>query len=219
MGSRLFWLSFGGALLITSLSAWVSWEFFIKPMDAAVRTSNLLHEKFQESLGVSPRILANAGVLFSQKSELERLVLSSGEVSVRETFEGQKPGGGDFSAAACFRVEGGFFLREPFQINVRRGGAVAEVTLPQVKVLSLEMTAPVLFQPEDLAWDRIPDRLQTRITKALDRRAKRDLLEGGLLKRAEQELREKVRGIAAQAGCEVVFVGARDPNEDGVPNR
>jgi hypothetical protein len=208
MGSRLFWLSFGGALVITTLSAWISWEFFIKPMDAAVRTSNLLHEKFQGSLGVSPRILANAGVLFSQKSELESLVLSSGEVSVRETFEGQKPGGGDFSAAAGFRAEGGFFFREPFQINVRRGGAVAEVILPQVKVLSLEMTTPVLFQPEDLAWDQIPDRLQTRITKALDRRAKRDLLEGGLLKRAEQDLREKVRGIASQAGCEVVFVAS-----------
>jgi hypothetical protein len=59
-----------------------------------------------------------------------------------------------------------------------------------------------------LVWDRIPDRLQTRITKALDRRAKRDLLEGGLLKRAEHELREKVRGIASQAGCEVVFVAS-----------
>ena len=208
MGSRLFWLSFGGSLLITSLSAWVSWEFFIKPMDAAVRTSNLLHEKFQGSLGVSPRILANAGVLFSQKSELESLVLSSGEVSVREPFEGQKPGGGDFSAGAVFRAEGGFFFREPFQINVRRGGAVAEVLLPQVKILRLEITTPVLFQPEDLVWDRIPDRLQTRITKALDRRAKRDLLEGGLLKRAEHELREKVRGIASQAGCEVVFVAS-----------
>ena len=219
MGSRFFWLSFGGALVITSLSAWVSWEFFIKPMDAAVRTSNLLHEKFQESLGVSPRILANAGVLFSQKSELESLVLSSGEVSVRETFEGQKPGGGDFSAAAVFRAEGGIFFREPFQINVRRGGVVADVILPQVKVLSLEMSAPVLFLPEDLAWDRIPDRLQTRITKALDRRAKRDLLEGGLLKRAEHELREKVRGIASQAGCAVVFVPAGATTDGGESNR
>jgi hypothetical protein len=219
MGSRLFWLSFGGALVITSLSAWVSWEFFIKPMDAAVRTSNLLHEKFQGSLGVSPRILANAGVLFSQKSELESLVLSSGEVSVRETFEGQKPGGGDFSAGAGFRAEGGIFFREPFQINVRRGGVVADVTLPQVKVLRLEMTPPVLFQPEDLLWDAMPERLQTRITKALERRAKRDLLEAGLLKRAEHELREKVREIVSQARCEVVFVSAREPNEDGVSNR
>ena len=208
MGSRFFWLSFGSALLITSLCAWVSWEFFIKPMDAAVRTSNLLQEKFQGSLGVSPRILANAGVLFSQKSELESLVLSKGEVSVRETFEGQKPGGGDFSAGAAFQAEGGIFFREPLQINVRRGGAIADVSLPQIKVLRLEMTSPVQFDPGDLAWDSMPDRLQTRISRSLERRAKRDLLEGGLLKRAEHELREKVRYIASQAGCEVVFVGS-----------
>jgi hypothetical protein len=208
MGSRLFWLSFGSALIITSLCAWVSWEFFIKPMDAAVRTSNLLHEKFQGSLGVSPRILANAGVLFSQKSELESLVLSNGEVSVRETFEGQKPGGGDFSASASFRADGGFFFREPFQINVRRGGAIADVTLPQVKVLTLEKTDSIQFEPGDLAWDDLSDRLQTRVSRSLERRAKRDLLEGGLLKRAEHELREKVRHIASQVGCEVVFVGS-----------
>jgi len=208
MGSRLFWLSFGGALLITSLAAWVSWEFFIKPMDAAVRTANLLHEKFQESMGVSPRILANAGVLFSQKSELESLVLSSGEVSVRESFAGQKPGGGDFSAGADFQAEAGFFFREALQINVRRGGAIADVSLPQIKILRLEMTSSVQFDPGDLAWDGIPDRLQTRISRYLERRAKRELVEGGLMKRAEQELREKVRHIALQAECEVVFSSA-----------
>ena len=208
MGSRLFWLSFGSALIITSLCAWVSWEFFIKPMDAAVRTSNLLHEKFQGSLGVSPRILANAGVLFSQKSELESLVLSKGEVGVRETFEGQKPGGGDFSASASFRADGGFFFREPFQINVRRGGVVADVTLPQVKVLTLEKTDVIQFEPGDLAWDDLSDRLQTRVSRSLERRAKRDLLESGLLTRAEQELREKVRDIPSQPGCGVVCVGA-----------
>ena len=215
MGSRFFWLSFGGALLVTSLCAWVSWEFFIKPMDAAVRTSNLLHEKFQGALGVSPRILANAGVLFSQKSELESLVLANGEIGVRETFEGQKPGGGDFSASADFRAEGGFFFREPFQINVRRGGAVADVTLPQVKVLTLEITVPIRFEPAELAWDDLSDRLQTRVSRSLERRAKRDQLEGGLLKRAEHELREKVRHIASQAGCEVVFVGSeKTPSQE-----
>jgi ABC-type nickel/cobalt efflux system permease component RcnA len=208
MGSRLFWLSFGSALLITSLAAWVSWEFFIKPMDAAVRTANLLHEKFQDSMGVSPRILANAGVLFSQKSELESLVLSSGEVSVRESFAGQKPGGGDFSAGADFQAEAGFFFREALQINVRRGGAIADVSLPQIKILRLEMSSPVQFDPGDLAWKALSDRLQTRVSRSLERRAKRDLLEGGLLKRAEHELREKVRHIASQAGCEVVFVGS-----------
>ena len=219
MGSRLFWLSFGGALLITSLAAWVSWEFFIKPMDAAVRTANLLHEKFQESMGVSPRILANAGVLFSQKSELESLVLSSGEVSVRESFAGQKPDGGDFSAGADFQAEAGFFFREALQINVRRGGAIADVSLPQIKILRLEMTSPVQFDPGELAWDGIPDRLQTRISRYLERRAKRELVDGGLMKRAEQELREKVRRIASQVGCEVVFLSSGEADQGGLPNR
>ena len=212
MGSRLFWLAFGGALLITTLSAWFSWEFFIKPMDAAVRTANRLHETFQESLGVSPRILANAGVLFSQKGELESLVLSNGEVRVKESFEGQKPGGGDFSASAGFSAEGGFFFREPLQINVRRGGAVADVILPQIKILRLEMVAPILIEPADLAWDAISDRLQTRVTRSLERLAKRELLESGLVKRAEDLLREKVQQLASQAGCEVVFVGAEGAN-------
>jgi len=219
MGSRLFWISFGGALLITSLAAWVSWEFFIKPMDAAVRTANLLHEKFQGSLGVSPRILANAGVLFSQKSERESLVLSSGNVSVRETFEGQKPGGGDFSAGGAFQSDAGFVCREPFQINVRRGGAIADIILPQVKTLHLEETSPFVMEPGDLSWEGMPERLQARVTRALERMAKKELVEGGLLKQAEHELREKTRQIAAEVGCEVVFATARESSPDGVSGR
>ena len=206
MGSRFFWLSFGGALLITLLAAWVSWRFFIQPMDAAVKTANVLHEKFQESLGVSPRILANAGVLFSQKSELESLVLASAEVGVLEGFDGQKPGGGDFSVAAVFRAEAGFMYREHLQINVRRGGASADVALPQIKILGLIMISPLEFEPKDLDWDKMSERLQTRISRSLERQAKRKMIEDGLLKKAEQQLQEKVRSIASQAGCEVVFL-------------
>jgi hypothetical protein len=131
---------------------------------------------------------------------------------VKESFEGQKPGGGDFSASAGFSAEGGFFFREPLQINVRRGGAVADVILPQIKILRLEMVAPILIEPADLAWDAISDRLQTRVTRSLERLAKRELLESGLVKRAEDLLREKVQQLASQAGCEVVFVGAEGAN-------
>jgi hypothetical protein len=205
MGSRFFWLSFGGALLVTTLSAWVSWEFFIKPMDAAIHTANLLHEKFQESLGLTPRILANAGVLDSQKSELESLTLSSGDGSVRESFAGQRPGGGDFAASADFRAQAGFFFREPLEINVRRGGTVADVTIPQMKILSLERMSPIVCEPADVTWDALPESLQTRVSKSLDRHAKREILDAGLLKRAENELQKKVRQIAMTAGCEVVF--------------
>lgn len=212
MGSRFFWLAFGGALLVTSLAAWFSWEFFIKPMDAAVKTANRLHEQFQKSLGLTPRILANAGVLFSQKSEVETLLLSKGEVLVQEKFEGQKPGGGDFSVAAGIRAEGGIFLREPFQINVRRGGVIIDVNLPQVKILRLEITGPPALEPEGIQWNALPDRLQTRVSRLLERSAKRDLLENGLVKNAEHALREKVWKIASQAGCEVVFVGLDEKN-------
>ena len=176
-------------------------------MDAAVRTANLLHVKFQESLGISPRILANAGVLFSQKSDLEALVLSTGEAVVRETYEGQKPGGGDFSAEAGFRAEGGIFFREPFQVNVRRGGLVVDVKLPQVKVLRIEAMAPIVLVPQDLVWNELSQRLQTKISRSLERLAKNRLLEDGLLKRSDGELREKVRRIASEAGCSVVFSG------------
>jgi hypothetical protein len=81
------------------------------------------------------------------------------------------------------------------------------------------MTSPVQFDPGDLAWDGIPDRLQTRISRYLERRAKRELVDGGLMKRAEQELREKVRRIASQAGCEVVFLSSGEADQGGLPNR
>ena len=88
-----------------------------------------------------------------------------------------------------------------------------------IKILRLETTSPVQFDPEDLVWDAMPERLQTRISRSLERRAKRELLEGGLMKQAEQELQEKVRLIALQAGCEVVFLSGRESDQGGLPNR
>jgi hypothetical protein len=65
----------------------------------------------------------------------------------------------------------------------------------------------------------MPERLQTRISRSLERLAKRELLEGGLMKQAEQELQEKVRLIASQAGCEVFFLSGRESDQGGLPNR
>jgi hypothetical protein len=39
------------------------------------------------------------------------------------------------------------------------------------------------------------------------------------MKQAEQELQEKVRRIASQAGCEVVFLSGRESDQGGLPNR
>jgi hypothetical protein len=39
------------------------------------------------------------------------------------------------------------------------------------------------------------------------------------MKQAEQELQEKVRLIASQAGCEVVFLSLGETEQGGLPNR
>ncbi len=205
MKGWFFWGAFGAATLVTALACWVGWVFFIHPMDEAVKTANRLEQRCAAALGISPRILANAGVLFAQKSHVEVLVTATRETTVEETFEGQNPSGGDVRVQAQFFAEAGVFTRAPFQIDVRKGGRLVDADLPQVKILRLEMRDPVVLEPGGTLWMDLPERLKLRVARSLERLAKQGMVAQGMLDTASTELENRVRAVGVEAGCEIVF--------------
>ena len=54
----------------------------IQPMDNAVKAANKIERIFSENFAITPRISANAGVLFSQTARDENLVMATREVVV-----------------------------------------------------------------------------------------------------------------------------------------
>ena len=205
--SRLiFFGTFFGATLFTIGICWLAWVFLLVPMSSAVKTGNRLKEAFQTGLGITPRILANAGAIFSQHAEGDSFVVVERNIEVEGTLDGQPPSWSTMGLKAEFRVKAGIFNRETFQVNVRRGGEEAEVELPKVKVVLLDMVGAPVIEPSGMSWDSLPERAREKGLLVLQRAAKRKAVDSGLLREAAGSLESQVASIAQKAGCRVVFV-------------
>lgn len=201
--NRFFWLGLGSATLITVLFCWVSWTFFIEPMDAAVRTVNALESAFESGFPSTPRISANAGVLVGQKNRSDRLVLFQTLVPVQAVLPSERPGGGDLTVRSEVGVEAGILCREPFQVNVARGGGTATVLHPKVRFLA-PATSPAIH-PDGVAWESLPERLQRKIERVVVRAAEQQATQAGALKEGTRRLHEQLRRLAAPSGCALDF--------------
>ena len=201
--NRLFWLGLGSATLITVFFCWISWTFFIEPMDAAVRTVNALESAFESGFPSTPRISANAGVLVGQKNREDRLVLLETRVPVQTVLSGERPGGGNLAVQSAVEVEVGILCREPFQVNVARGGATAKVQHPKVRFLP-PLVSPEI-QPDGVNWDALPERLRRKIERVVVRAAEQQATQKGALEEGTRRLHERLRNLAAPSGCALVF--------------
>jgi len=175
-------------------------------MSSAVKTGNRLKEAFQLELGITPRILANAGAIFSQHAEGDSFVVAERTIEVEGRLDGQPPGWSTMTLKAEFRVQAGIFNRETFQINVRRGGEEAEVDLPKTKIVLLKMIGSPAVDPAGISWDSLPERAKEKGLLVLQRAAKKNAVDSGLMNEAAGTLETRVASIARKAGCRVVFV-------------
>jgi len=205
--SRLiFFGTFFGATAFTIGVCWFAWVFLLVPMSSAVKTGNRLKEAFQLELGITPRILANAGAIFSQHAEGDSFVVAERTIEVEGRLDGQPPSWATMTLKAEFRVQVGIFNRETFQINVRRGGEEAEVDLPKTKIVLLKMVGSPAVDPAGISWDSLPERAKEKGLLVLQRAAKKNAVDSGLMNESAGTLETRVASIARNAGCRVIFV-------------
>lgn len=205
MKRGLFWLAFGSAAAVTTLFCWAAWIFLIQPMDNAVKAANKIERIFSENFAITPRISANAGVLFSQTARAENLVTATREVVVELPIDMPLKDGSQARVKADFRVEAGIAGRDPIDINIRRGGREADVVLPKPKILTLEWKEPPSVLGEGGKWGSLPESIQARMQRQFRLAARRQVLDGGLLPESEREFRARLQTLGAQAGCVFVF--------------
>jgi hypothetical protein len=177
----------------------------IQPMDNAVKAANKIERIFSENFAITPRISANAGVLFSQTARTENLVTAIREVVVELPIDMPLEDGSQPRVRGDFRVEAGIAGRDPIDINIRRGGREADVVLPKPKILSLEWKEPPAVLGGGRIWDSLPESIQSRIQRQLRLVARKQVLDDGLLAKADREFRDRLQVLGAQSGCVLVF--------------
>lgn len=203
--SPVFWLTFGGAAVVTFFSCWIGWAFFISPMNETVKTGNRMKVAFVEKLGLTPRIMANAGAIFAQSAASDQLIASQREGTIHLPFDGQAPAWPPLELKANFKASAGVFTRETIQFNILRGGRVAEALIPEIKILSLEIEEPEVESPDGFSWNQLPENARERIEIAFKKSAKKQLISEGFLDEAEKKLKKSFAEIAGISGCEVKF--------------
>ena len=211
MKGRWFWLAFGSAASTTILACWAAWVYMIQPMDAAVKTVNALENVFSTEFAITPRLAANAGVLFSQSAREENLVLVQRTLVIEQILDTPLEDGTQPLLRAEFLGEAGIAGRDPIEINIRRGGLEADVQLPKSKILALEITSTPTVVPPGPAWEALPERLSARATRQLRLAARQQFLDEGLLRDADHELRSRIESLASKAGCALVFQDLANP--------
>jgi len=211
MKRGLFWLAFGSAAAVTTLFCWAAWTFMIQPMDNAVKAANKIERIFSEKFPITPRISANAGVLFSQTARAENLVTATRKFVVELPIDMPLEDGSQPRVKGDFRVEAGIAGRDPIDINIRRGGREADAVFPKMKILTLELKQPPAVQGEGRNWDSLPENIQVRMLRQLRLAARKQVLDDGLLPEADREFRTRLQNLATEAGCALVFENPKAP--------
>ena len=207
MKSRLLWLTLAAAVVAAAIATWAAWIFLIAPIRTAIETGHKIQQEFASALNLTPRISAGRTVIFSptsptlelvtaERSSVERLRVEDTWLHSTKVFE----------VEAVFAAKAGFDLREPFSVNVLRGGRTAEIRLPKAQILSLGMSGLRVLADDDGIWNKISAQDREKAIGSLERQAKAEFLKTDLLATATREAEKRIREIAASAGCEAVFI-------------
>ena len=211
MQRGIFLAVFGSAAVVTSMFCWGAWIFFIHPMDEAVKTATRLKQIFTEQFEITPRISANAGVLFSQISREENLVTARRKTVVQLSIDIPLQDGSQPIVSAEFLAEAGIAGRETLEFNIRRGGREVDARIPANKILDLQLIGFPMVDSAKTSWITLPDHVQSRVLRQLRLAARKLILEEGLLAEADREFLARIQVIVDQADCALVIKNPKAP--------
>ncbi|MDX2080813.1 MAG: DUF4230 domain-containing protein [Terrimicrobiaceae bacterium] len=206
MKNAIFWGTLALAAAVTGLAAWISWAFFVEPMNRAVKTANTLASAFESAIQMTPRIAINQAVVISQNSPTFELTTMEREVLVRHTLrETWLHSTKEFEIEAPFTAKAGIPLRDEFSVDLLNGGQRAIVRLPRAKLLSLEMGELRILRDEDGLWNKLTANDRERAIRDLRLEARRQILATDLLTAAATEAKKRVAEIFSTAGTTPEF--------------
>ncbi len=104
-----------------------------------------------------------------------------------------------------FTVKAGFDLREPFTINITRYGLAIQASLPEPRILSLEMITYKIIKDENGWWNRISDQDREEAFYRLRTAALNAVQDSGILEEAKATAEERIREIVQRNGSTVEF--------------
>ncbi len=202
---------FSKPVLITALAAGVVLvasviAFYLVLVRAPLEIAGNVAEGFQEFFNFTPRVTIDQIVVIQQSTPIMEVSTLSRNLFVEDRWEDQWMGSTKtVEIQGSLTVKAGFDLREPFTINITRYGLAIQASLPEPKILSLEMNTYNIIKDENGWWNRVTDQDREKAFYRLRTAARKAAEESGILEEARATAKERIREIVQRNGSTVEF--------------
>jgi hypothetical protein len=193
------------ALLITgTLAAYVI--VVVVPTQLTKRSyeaAKTLGEDFKKAFQFTPEITVNNTVVLNQQTSVLELAVLNQNIEHRYTWENSWLGSTKkIFITGTFDVKVGYDLNKKFVIRLE--DAVAYVTLPDPRVLSVEQKGDITYRDEQGIWNWVSIDDRTLATNAFIADARTSAEQAAFVQHAKAEMEQKVRELLKPYATDVI---------------
>jgi len=193
-------------VLVTMLICFIlALQFFVYESARAVREiSHGISQEFKNAFDTTPLITVNNRVVVSESHAIAELATASRTLSTETTLTSTwLHSTKTISVRGVFVGKAGFDLNESVKIDLRTTSKQVTITLPEPKILSVEMTqSEITDQQGGIVNWLSPDDYQAAL-KQLNDVAKQQLVASSIQQAAKDEMEKRIRAMAALKGLPV----------------
>ena len=149
-----------------------------------------------EALQFRPIITVNQEVVFDRSVPIAQLALAEKKFThvytLEDSFMHSKK---KISIKGHFRAKGGYDLSEPFMIDVSKDGKSVAASVPEPKVLSVELMREEILEEEGGLWNSISAKDRDFAKNSLLLGARKTVNSSSLKAEVEDELERRLRDL------------------------
>lgn len=194
------------ALAVSLVLVSGSIAFYVVFVRAPAEIAGNVAEGFQEFFNFTPRVTIDQTVVIEQNTPIVEVSTVSRNLFIEDRWEDQwLASTKTVEIRGSFTVKAGFDLKEPFTINISRYGRAIQASLPEPKILSVEMNTYDIIRDENGWWNRVTDQDREGAFYRLRTAAQKAAKDSGILEEARVTAKDRIREIVQRNGSTVEF--------------
>lgn len=189
------------AVLTTALTGVLFWRMGVEVTDEARRMAEGIAAKFDKTMNFTPEIRVDSVVVVNASTPVFELVTQQKQALVRyEWSHTWMHSTKKIEIEAVFTAKAGFDLSNTFTIQIDPRTGTIGATLPPAKLLSLGMSEVRIPRDEDGLWNKLTAEDREKAFKALEGRARKELVTTTFMVEANNEAERRIRDLLREDG-------------------
>lgn len=184
-------------------------------LDTANRSYDLARRiatDLAETLHLRPRVIVGNTTLVEQTASVAEL--ATVERSFSHTFRWENRWAGSTKVIELkgnFVAKAGYDLTQPFSLTLSRDGDSIQATMPQARILSLELTREFVLQDADGLWNKLTPQDREDAKNELLQQARTAIAATDILEAADAKFMERLEEIVRKRNPQAVMIRHAQP--------